>query len=116
MKKKEVKTKGIKLPDVPVGGRQPQHPINCYPITASDVVEVMARGITAYMNERLTKFHAIAYNPENISLRKVNERLEAENALLKAENNAFKSEQFVSEKIKAILAEERGGKGTRRRI
>jgi hypothetical protein len=116
MKKKEPKIKGIQLPEVPVGNRQEQYPVNCYPITASDVVEVMARGITAYMNERLTKFHAIAYNPENISLRKVNERLEAENALLKAENNAFKSEQFVSEKIKAILAEERGGKGIKRRI
>jgi hypothetical protein len=116
MKKKEVEPKGIKLPDVPVGARQPQYPINCYPITASDVVEVLARGITAYMNERLTKFHAIAYNPENISLRKINERLEAENTLLKAENNVLKTEQFVSEKIKAILAEDRGGKGARRRI
>ena len=114
--KKQVEINGVELPEVPVGNRQPQYPINCYPITAQDVVEVIARGITAYMNERLTKFHTIAYNPENINLRKVNERLEAENALLKAENNALKSEQFVSEKIKAILAEEQGGKGARRGI
>jgi hypothetical protein len=114
MTKKSVKKpdeiKGIKLPEIPVGGRQPQYPINCYPITANDVVEVMARGITAYMNERLTKFHAIAYNPENIFLRKKTEQLEGDISALQAENNKLKRSQSMSEKIKALFREaEKGG-------
>lgn len=83
MKTKQNPPKERYLPEVPVGGRQPQYPISCFPITSSDVIEVIARGITAYMNERLTKFHDIAYNPENIALRETNRQLNIENNRLK---------------------------------
>jgi septal ring factor EnvC (AmiA/AmiB activator) len=102
MKKKNKETKGINLPEIPVGSRQPQYPINCYPITTSDVIEVIARGITAYMNERLTKFHSIAYNPENTALRKVNEQLEADIASLRRDNAAIQNENTTLHTEKVV--------------
>ena len=123
MNKKQVDTERIKLPNVPVGARQPQYPINCYPITASDVIEVMARGITAYMNERLTKFHSIAYNPENTILRKKNEQLEADNAGLRkdlsmaqSENAALRAEKVIWDKISARVRAEMQSEGPEKHV